>query len=114
VKDKVLTHLAKYPEKDDYLASPGNTAPGIAVEAGVSRAHADVVLNKLHFEGRVRKRLGRVPDRRARTQVWFLNDKTGQPPNKTCTQLEEILWEVEQVQRHIREMIGGNNVRQDR
>lgn len=111
VKDRIVAHLVKHPERDDYLASTENTALGIAAGTGVSRAHADVVLKQLQFEGRVRVRLGRVSDRKKRANVFFSNDRPDQPPNKTCSQLLEVAYELDRLQKLVHEMIGGSHVR---
>ncbi len=59
-RERILAHLERYPERDDYLAGPENTLHGIARAVGISDRNISTCVVQLIRDGSVRRRLKRV------------------------------------------------------
>lgn len=105
---KVMIHLGRYCNtrlEDDRIAPEGLTQTGIAMEMGLSRNHASVLLLKLEGDGYVYEKLCRI--RYSRTG---LKRKAYGLTPKGLVEYERILEELKQKGIDEKDLIGAGNI----
>jgi len=107
VRERILVHLAKYPEKDKYLAKHENTQDGVAEGVGIHRAHAAVELKKMYYGGEVTIRLGRINGGQVRRKVYFKNGYKRTVSKGAQRQIQEALCLMDRAARIMRGMRDG-------
>jgi hypothetical protein len=105
-RERVIAHLEKHPERDDYLASHENTRFGIAEAVGVTPCYMSGALRTMFLSGVLKRRLGRVQGHAPMIHVYFINDHKATGKH-SLDQLGEVLSELDKAQKIIREMMGG-------
>ena len=71
---KLLLYLDKFdPSKYDYIGTSKLTQPGMAVELGITRAHAAIIISRTNEKYQyIEKRLLHVPGHNRRVHCFFL------------------------------------------